>query len=209
MSKKKKTLKKITREAWLELAIKKLRPIFKSRCQITLPKKIRVTLSFPLGRKPTKVLGQSLSRDMSAGKFAELLINPTIASPLRVLDVLAHELIHTWDGNKHGHRGPFPRVAKALGLKSPWRATTASPELVKVFKQVLKTMPKYPHKEITPTAPHKKQTTRMVKLECGFCGFICRASRAAVQMSGPPICGCGDERIMDVPDIGLFNGGGK
>lgn len=37
----------------------------------------------------------------------------------------------------------------------------------------------------------RKQTTRMRKIECFGCGCIVRMTRAAMERSGVPTCGCG------------------
>lgn len=197
--KKQKRVPKMNREQWLLLAVDALKPVFKKKCQIVLPKNIKCTMSFPLGRSAHKVVGQCLSEKISSGQKIEILINPTFDDPVEIISTLAHELIHAWDGNKNGHKGPFVRVAKDFGFMSPWPQTSETLELLIEFKAIVRKLPKFPHNKISPIRRGKKQTTRMIKLECDQCGFICRASQTAIVASGLPICGCGE--LLSLPDL--------
>lgn len=190
---------KMNREQWLLLAVDALKPIFKKKCQIVLPKNIKCTMSFPLGRSAHKIAGQCLNEKISSGGKIEILINPTVDDPIKIISILAHELIHAWDGNKNGHKGPFVRVAKDFGFVSPWTQTPETPELSKELKKIVKKLPKFPHDKVNPSKREKKQTTRMIKLECDQCGFICRASHTAIIASGLPTCGCGE--LLSLPDL--------
>jgi len=192
-------MKKLTREQWLLLAVEALKPIFKTKAGAILPKNIKCTMSFPLGRSANKVIGQCLSESISAGKKIEILINPTQSDPIQVVAILAHELIHAWDGNKNGHRGPFVRTAKAFGFVSPWTNTPMGPELKAELTALVRKLPKFPHSEVTPKSPQKKQGTRMLKLSCPFCEFICRASKTALMAWGIPVCNCGSR--LELPEI--------
>ena len=71
-------------------------------------------------------------------------------------------------------------------------ATVAGEAFKQATQALLVKLGEYPHASMK-RGEKKKQTTRMVKLECGDCGFICRASRSAIEASGEPTCGCGGE----------------
>ncbi|HRP94906.1 MAG TPA: hypothetical protein PL143_01520 [Rhodocyclaceae bacterium] len=65
-----------------------------------------------------------------------IVITPQ-GDPLRVLDILVHEMIHTATPGA-GHRGPFQRIANAVGLLPPYSATTASTELATKLKDIIR-----------------------------------------------------------------------
>ena len=185
----------LTREAWLELGVEALKPLFKERCEIDLPTNVKVTMSFPYNRKAEKIAGQCLHKDMSTGGKIEILINPMLKKPLEIMETLAHELIHAYDKNEHGHGGPFIRIGGKLGFIKPWKSTPATPELKEKLNAIIASMPAFPHDHITGLgAKKKKQTTRMLKLICSNedCTFACRAA-------GTPLLECGVPSHCDFP----------
>ena len=82
------------------------------------------------------------------------------------------------------------RMALAIGLTGKMTATVAGSDLLITLKKIFNTLGDYPHAAMN-LADRKKQTTRMIKLECVQCGFIARASRSAIEKAGLPTCGCG------------------
>lgn len=181
----------MTREQWLEKAVKKLTPGFQKKCGVKVPQNIRVSVSYPLGRSPRKVLGQCFDKRMSTGGFIEIVITPTVDDAVEIMGTLAHEMVHAIVGIKCGHKKEFSQCARRFGFLAPW-TTTPTPRPLKLeFKRLLSTMPPFPHKKVLLDEKRKKQTTRMIKLHCEECGFICRASQTAIEISGFPTCGCG------------------
>jgi hypothetical protein len=95
----------------------------------------RVTIAFGF---PSK--GARPSRNQRIGEYAHFLkdceagpglltLDPTnFNDPVRVLDVLLHEMIHAARPND-GRRGDFPKLAKRVGLTGRMTATVAGPEL--------------------------------------------------------------------------------
>jgi hypothetical protein len=150
----------MTREQWLEKAIDKLRPEFKKRCGVKIPKKIKVSISYPRGRSAKKVLGQCLDRSISTGRYFEILIIPTTDKPVAILETLAHELIHAIVGTDQGHKKEFSQCARRFGFLRPWWNTPSSRELKLMFKRIASRMPKFPHKATKLDDKRKKQTTR-------------------------------------------------
>ena len=54
-------------------------------------------------------------------------------------------------------------------------------------------------KQRKPGRPAKDHRGRLRKIECPACGFIARASAAALRAAGMPLCGCGEP--MAVPEL--------
>ena len=112
-----------TREEWLNAAIVQIRPIFKA-AGAELPK-VQVSVGWPY-KKTTKTIGQCWSTKTSAGEIDRLYISRVLGDPVRVLDVLVHELVHAVDNVENGHGPAFRRLALKVGLAGPMKATTAS-----------------------------------------------------------------------------------
>lgn len=189
----------MTREKWLEKAIQKLRPIFKKKCKQSIPRNVKVTVSFPLRSSPTKTMGQCIHRDLSEGKLWEILISPIESEGHEVIATLAHELIHVCLKNEGGHGSAFQAIGRQLGFGAPWKNTPSNVKLMEAFKRMAKSIGRYPHKKISPTGGVRKQGTRMIKMECSDCGFICRAAYSSIIASGVPTCGCGMRLTLKPP----------
>ena len=179
----------MTREEWLTRAVELMRDGMFKRCGETVPA-VRVSVGFPGGGSARKRIGECWNPQASADGLSQVFINPVLSDGVRVLDVLAHELIHAIVPAA-GHKAPFKRIATAIGLTGPMRATEAGPELKAELDTLILNLGEYPHAALS-LSDRKKQTTRMVKMECPSCGFICRASQTAIEGSGLPTCGCGE-----------------
>lgn len=193
--------KTLTREEWLTAAIAKLAPLFEQLGE-TLPV-VRVSVGFPGGRgKKGNVIGQCWSAASATDGISQLFISPVLDDAARVLDVLAHELVHAVDDCKSGHRGPFARIAKGLGLEGPMPATTASPELKLVLDEIAADLGAYPHAALAKTAEGadgpKKQGTRMLKVECAEgSGYVVRMTRKWLDEFGAPTCPCHGAEMIE------------
>lgn len=187
----------ITREQWLEQATEMLRGgIFKD-AEARLPvgstaiiPPVRVSVGFPGGGSARKRIGECWNGKASDDGIPQVFISPVLSDSVRVLDVLVHEVIHAIVPDA-GHKAPFKRIAVAVGLTGKMTATVAGPELEARLKTMVTTLGEYPHAKINLSS-RKKQTTRMLKLECKSCGFICRASQKAIDEHGIPTCACGE-----------------
>jgi len=180
-----------TREAWLNAGIAALRPHF-GQAGYTVPDNVRVTCGWPsksaLARK-NKRIGECWSDSASKGKVFEIFISPTLAEPVKVLDVLTHELVHATIGLKAKHGKVFKRCALAVGLEGKMRSTHAGAELVKTLTGYAATLGRYPHDELEHmTTGERKQGTRLLKAECGVCGYTVRVTRKWLDAAGAPLC---------------------
>lgn len=185
----------MTREQWLSALTEKLRPDFK-RIGFSLPRKLRASVGWPLGRalpnpKGSRTIGQCFSPDWSASRHHEVFVSPCLGKSMDAAQTLVHELVHSAVGVKCGHRGQFKRVAIEIGLTGPMRATKAGRALKERLNTLIKSIGRYPHSKLD-VSKRKKQGTRMIKLECLDCGYVVRTTQKWLDV-GRPTCVCGSE----------------
>lgn len=185
----------MTREEWLALLVEALRPVFKAH-GAKIPAKVRVACGWPRSSNGRhKAIGQAWSPSCSADGTHETFISPELSDPVRVADVLVHELVHHAVGTACGHKGPFRKLAIALGLTGPMTATIAGPELTQRLHDMTRAIGPYPHATLSARDGLKKQTTRMLKVQCPACECTCRMVRQWLDDPGPPTCACGTPMI--------------
>ena len=121
----------MTREEWLGKMVARLRPEFEKK-GAAVPEKVRASCGFPsksaLANKARR-LGEAWSDKNSEDQSWEVFISPLLKDSIEVAGILVHELVHTAVGIECGHRGPFKRVAVAMGLEGKMTATTAGEQL--------------------------------------------------------------------------------
>lgn len=179
-----------TREEWLHGAIRMLRPIFKQH-GYDIPDQVRVAIGWTSTGRKSRAIGEAWCPSTSGDKHAEIFIKVTLDCPIRILDVLVHELIHVTVGLKEKHGGEFKRLALALGLEGKMTATVASEALRAKLEVIAQDLGPLPHAPITSLDNgRKKQTTRLLKVfcDCTEKPFLVRASRGAIEEYGTPIC---------------------
>ena len=179
----------LTREQWLSQATEELRALFKQHGD-TIPTQVRSSCGFPsksaLASKNRRI-GECWSSAASADSHAEIFISPTISDSARVLDILAHELIHAvHPGDGHGKK--FGKTARAIGLEGKMTATVAGPQFTAWAEPVLARLGAYPHADLVPSNAQKKQTTRMLKCYCPECGYTVRVAGKWIEAMGAPMC---------------------
>lgn len=183
-----------TREEWLNAAAQAVRPLFDEQGAADYPK-FRVSCGFPKGGRGA--IGQAWTPSASGDATAELFISPKLEELVKVgsagvLDVLVHELIHAVVGNEAGHKGPFRKLAKAIGLQGKMTATVTDEALANRLLELTAALGPYPHAQLSSLTV-TKQTTRMLKVQCDGCGFTCRTTRKWLDEVGTPTCACGTE----------------
>lgn len=183
-----------TREQWLNAAVEVLRSQDFSDLGETVPQ-VRVSTGFPKGNV-RKVIGQCWNNTEDG--VSQIFITPTIDEPLRVLDILVHELIHAMTPGA-GHKGPFKRIATDIGLEGKMTATHAGEALKSRLAEIVEQLGPYPHRKLSLQDGRKKQGTRMGKVACGECGYTARTTRKWLELSGPPICPCNMEPMQTEP----------
>src|SRR6516164_6728244 len=117
----------LERQQWLERAVEALRNRFIG-AGYTVPQKIRVSIGWPKRAASCGAIGECWSTEASSDRHAELFVSPELTEGGRILDVLAHELVHATVGTAAGHKRPLKQCALKIGLRGPMRSTTAGPE---------------------------------------------------------------------------------
>ncbi len=177
-----------TREEWLSVFVKSLRPVF-AAAGSPLPDKIRISCAFPV--RTRAAIGQILSRRLSADGTREIFISPVLSEATRVCDVVIHELVHAALPEGCGHGKEFRRLALKLGLTGKMTATVAGERLRAWLDKIIPIfLGPYPHSRVISFDTGKKQTTRLIKLQCPACEMIIRATRQGLEESGFPFCAC-------------------
>jgi len=116
------------------------------------------------------------------------------------LGILVHELCHAADNNAHGHDKPFAAMATAVGLVGKPTHTTPGGELSLKLAGIATRLGRYPHSALLPDSGDgkKKQTTRMLKVQCPECGYTVRTT-AQWLSTGLPVCPCGETMLAEPP----------
>jgi hypothetical protein len=182
----------MNRETWLDSAVQRLRPVFDAAGS-PLPEVVKVACGFPsrsaLAQSKRRI-GECWYPEHSKDKTTtNVLISPTLDDAVRVLDVLVHECIHAAVGPGVGHKGPFRKLARRLGLEGKMTATVAGPELAKSLGVLASQLGDYPHASLDYSKV-KKQGTRMLKVQCPDCGYAVRTTAKWLEV-GVPKCCCG------------------
>jgi hypothetical protein len=193
----------MTREDWLNQMVERLRPLYRD-AGYQLPDRIKVSCGWPTHRAiaPTgksRTIGQCFSTQCSAGQVNEIFVSPCISDAAQAAAVLCHELIHALDDCRNGHKGPFRRVATAIGLAGKMTATHAGPDLAECLNALCAELGPYPHATLDYEIGRKKQTTRLLKVSCPDCGYTVRTTRQWIEQ-GLPTCPCGAEMQADGED---------
>jgi hypothetical protein len=157
-----------TREAWLIKAIVELKAGVFKHSQVP---DVKVSVGLPKGK--STAIGQHWSPEASDDKRGSIFISPVLDKADHVLATLAHELVHSVVGNHAGHGPAFRKIAKAIGLTGKMRATVAGPDLILELNKITEKIGAYPHSKLNlNNGPSKKQTTRMIKMQCPECEYI-------------------------------------
>lgn len=185
---------KTTREVWLINLAERLNAVlFKNNPLVNY----RITCGWPSGRAlsaKNRTVGQCFDPACSDDKTTELIVSMCIDDPMRVADILAHEMVHGIVGTEHGHKGPFRKLALEIGLTGKMTATTAGEAFKQSVAPILESLGPYPHAKLDHTN-RKKQTTRLIKCECEECGYNVRITRKWLEEVGAPHCPIHGEMI--------------
>ena len=205
-----------TREEWLQnITIKYISNHFENCGYPTLKRvieagvfDIQFSVSFMANsRSGSKKLtiGQYLNPNFNkdGGFKSNILIHPRLNDSIQVVGTLIHELIH-YEFPQDGHGKNFRKMALAVGLEGKMTATTVSEDLTKRIKKWILYNGEYPHQSFDQnTYERKKQSTRMIKVQCLDSNEICgegrykvRMSRTLIEQFGEPICPCCQNQMV-------------
>ena len=179
-----------TREEWLNDAVKELKPELIKQKKLLAGKYPHFNKPFPSVKvsvtQPTrgKAIGTCWSDKASDGGHYEIFITAKEDNPMRVLDILTHELCHAVDGLISGHGTPFKRLAYAMGLTGKPTATEASDEFKEKYKPIIESkLGDYPHAKMNLSSSKKKQKTRLIKVSCTGCDNSFRQTQKYIDLS--------------------------
>lgn len=184
----------MTREEWLEAFTHEVQGRFVQMGHPLPP--VRLTCGWPLsgGRPGAKrqTIGQCFAPSVSSAGRTEIFISPVLDDSMKVAEVTLHELAHAAVGVQHGHRKPFIRAIRLLDLGGKPTATVPTPEMELWVMPIIDKIGEYPHAAMN-LSQVKKQTTRMIKVECAECAYdddpyIVRMSQKQIDAKGCPIC---------------------
>ena len=174
-----------TSESWLLEAIEGVRPIF-VRAGFELPA-VRATIGWTSAGRGSQRMGECWpTHSTSDGKNA-IFISTMLATPIDVLDVLMHELVHAVDNCQHKHRNEFARIAKAIGLGGKrWASASATEPLLIRLHGLALDLGKLPYGTIKPPMRIERERNSG-RAECPKCGFSCR-TLSSWKGKGHPLC---------------------
>ncbi len=195
--------KTIYREEWLQNAVDLLRPYFKEK-GYEIPEQISVSCGWPSRNalsKKNRRYGEAWQSKAALDGIHQVFISPLISDKIQVLEILVHELLHTCLNDDIGHKKPFKIGCKVLGLEGPATGTEAGPEL-RAFLATICIESDYPQTALEPIEVEKKQSVRLLKLECKPNeeheeSYIIRTTKKALDI-GIPTCPCGQEFVVEV-----------
>src|SRR6516165_11119058 len=133
----------LERQQWLERAVEAMRNRFIGAGYV-VPQHIRVSIGWPKRAASCGAIGECWATEASSDKHNELFVSPALTEGARILDVLAHEMVHATVGTAAGHRKPFKQCALTIGLQGPMRSTTASPEFTTWAEALMQRIGSYP-----------------------------------------------------------------
>lgn len=181
-----------TREEWLVRLVGKLKPIVEAQGH-EVPE-VRISCGWPskmaMSRKRQRI-GECWHTESAEDGIQQIFISPALGDSLRVADVTLHELVHAALPSDVKHGAPFSKLARACGLEGKPTATHAGSELRERLQKVVDGLGPYPHSALKPVE-NKKQSTRMLKIECSHCGYVVRTTQKWVEV-GMPSCPDGYE----------------
>lgn len=195
-----------TREGWLLAATELLNKVIAERTTLT-PRAVRVSCGWPSSRgtaSRNRTIGQCFPSEKD--KVPQVFISPVLehyangengSHGYGVLPTLAHELLHAYLPAGTGHKAPFAKAAKSLGLSGKPTSTFGPEDFIKdVCDPIIEKLGSYPHAALSADG-WKKQGTRLLKVECPECGYIIRTTAKWLEV-GTPTCPCGTVMEADL-----------
>lgn len=203
-----------TREQWLMAAVDWLRPEFAKRGAPL--GKVRCSHGFPVGGQ--FVLAECWADSVSKDATREIFTTPACDNAADLLFLLVHELCHAALPHGVGHGKQWADLAAGFGMIHGQGGTyvgNGGPKFHEFCKPLLQHLGIFPHAAMVVgrgtsrggfdgwpglgglggggcggfrVKPKKTQTTRMIKCECGSCGYVARTTQKWLDAAGAPHC---------------------
>lgn len=138
-------------------------------------------------RRKNKRIGECHHVGETGRKVHQIFVHPELTDTLELGNVVLHELLHAVLPAGAGHRKPFSRAAKAIGLDGKPTATVLGEAMKPVVEEWVKQIGPYPHEALTGEWG-RKQETRLLKVMCPLCGYIIRVTAKWLDEAGAPFC---------------------
>jgi hypothetical protein len=189
----------VTREVWLTNLINQLRPMFE-KAGYPLPDHVHVSMGFPSTRalsESKRRIGECWDREASMDGNHHIFISPVLHDEIKAAGVVVHELLHAALPSGTGHGPAFAKGMRALGLEGKPTATEESDLLKAQLADVISLIGPYPHAGLNPRmVEKKKQTTRMLKVQCPNSGTA--AEDNATERDHPPYMVRMTQKMIDI-----------
>ena len=173
----------MTREDWLNAFTEMARPEFE-RVKFPLPIKIRCSVGWPSTGRRSRRIGECWSNEASDDEHFEIFIRPNYQSDsVMMADILTHELCHTATP-REGHGKVFKQCATKVGLVGKMRSAgfpkddTGMAQPPQWAANILDVIGPLPGANLDGAPMNvKKQTTRLLKMQCCDCGLTFRITQ--------------------------------
>lgn len=185
-----------TREQWLAAAMD-AQSKWLAEHDMRVPERVRASVGFPKYGTP-RAIGQCWSPTHTTDETTHVFVSPMLGDTIVVLSTLLHELVHAAVGCEAGHKGPFLKGVRAVGLKGKATATFAeegSPLHDKLLALSEELGP-YPHSPITRGGKKRPPGGGWVKLTSTQDEtYIIRISPKAFKENGSPTDPWGNQMV--------------
>jgi hypothetical protein len=185
----------MTREQWMMEAIAVVRPAFEE-AGAPLPN-VRAVISPPHKAKGGAI-GLCWHAVCTEDEAREVWVSSGIKDEIAVFATLVHELCHAALPDGTGHKAPFARLAKAMLLEGPPKATVHGPAFTERWAAAVEALGPVPGARFKASATEGRKPQRGVakkNVTCPDCGF--RAKIWVDQMSmGRLRCPADDEMLL-------------
>jgi len=176
------------RQAYLELAVKMLRPMFERNGK-PLPDKLRVSV----GATSKRYMGICYREAASSDEHREIFLSANLKTTEEIIGTLAHELCHAALPDGVAHKSPFVALGKAIGLEGKPTHMGPGPAFKWWLADFVRANGEYPAGSLREAETKNKQATAMIKVECLDCGYVARTTKKWLEGTGTPICPCNME----------------
>lgn len=173
-----------TRENWLLTGVDRLRPLF--RAQGHEVPEVKVSVGWPATGQRSRTIGECWPSKSAGDGLNQIFIVPSLGSPVEVLDVLTHELVHAVDDCKHGHGKEFKAIALSVGLQGKMRYASAGDALKERLTRIAADIGPFPHGTLARKPPRPRPADPP-RARCGTCGYQLSIPKRYLQY-GPPMC---------------------